>query len=292
MKEKMISSKKIISGAIVLLTAVNIVLWSEVMRRANIPDLSVTFFDVGQGDAEFIEAKDGTQILIDGGPNNKILSLLTSRMPWHDRSIDAVIITHPHADHITGLIDVFERYDVDMIFESGASYHTAESIELERLIEAEGAERIVVDGPLAFQFFDGARIQFLSPRESFEGKDIKKIHDAMLVSQLIYQGRKILFMGDAEKNIEHSLGAEGVLNDVDILKVGHHGSKTSTTGNFLRIIQPEYAVISVGKNRYGHPHQDVLSRLNAFHAKILRTDIKGTITLALRRGTMTWQQEK
>ena len=257
------------------------------------PELQVYFFDVGQGDSIFIEAKDGTQILIDGGPTNKILPLLGGVMPFYDHSLDAVILTHPHADHVSGLIEVLKRYNVGEVIESGADYNTAEAKEFEALVSEKHIKKIIIDKPIKLVFFKNAELNFLFPDKSFEGQILKNVHDSALVSELDFDGKKVLFMADAEKNLERYLIQKGVLGDVDVLKAGHHGSKTSSNDFFLEIIKPEYAVISVGaRNRYGHPHQDVLNRLAFAGAQIFRTDINGTVILSINGGRMTLQKEK
>lgn len=257
------------------------------------PELQVYFFDVGQGDSIFIEAKDGTQILIDGGPTNKILPLLGGVMPFYDHSIDAVILTHPHADHVSGLIEVLKRYSVGSVIESGASYNTAEAKEFENLVSEKHIKKIIINKPTKLSFFKNAALNFLFPDKSFDGRILKNVHDSALVSELDFEGKKILFMADAEKNLERYLIQKGVLGDVDVLKIGHHGSKTSSNDFFLKVVKSEYAVISVGsRNRYGHPPQDVLSRLATAGAKIFRTDINGTIKLNINNGVLELFPEK
>src|SRR3989344_7098397 len=167
---------------------------------ANKPDLAVSFFDVGQGDSIFIEAKDGAQILIDGGSPNRILPLLGGKMAYFDRFIDVVVLTHPHADHVSGLIEVLEKYRVGMIIESGVEYHTAEAKIFENLVKEENIKSVIIDRPVDLNFYDGAVLRFIYPEESFVGKTLQNVHDAALVAELDFDGKKILFMSDAEKN--------------------------------------------------------------------------------------------
>ncbi|MDP3935094.1 MAG: hypothetical protein Q8Q46_02690, partial [Candidatus Giovannonibacteria bacterium] len=154
-------------------------------------------------------------------------------------------------------------------------------------------KKIIIDKPVKLVFFKTAALNFLFPDKSFEGQTLKNVHDSALVSELDFEGKKILLMADAEKNLERYLIQKGVLGDTDVLKAGHHGSKTSSNDFFLKAVKPEYAVISVGdRNRYGHPHPDVLSRLESIGAQIFRTDINGTIILNINNGRLTLQKEK
>ncbi|MDP3934898.1 MAG: MBL fold metallo-hydrolase, partial [Candidatus Giovannonibacteria bacterium] len=135
---------KILSGGLLFLAALMMLAGLYIWSLKNKPELQVYFFDVGQGDSIFIEAKDGTQILIDGGPTNKILPLLGGVMPFYDHSIDAVVSTHPHADHVSGLIDVLKKYSVGEVIESGASYSTAEAKEFENLVSEKHIKKIII----------------------------------------------------------------------------------------------------------------------------------------------------
>jgi len=284
---------QILSGGLLFLASLMMLTGLYFWNLEHKPELQVYFFDVGQGDSIFIEAKDGTQILIDGGPTNKILPLLGGVMPFYDRSIDAVILTHPHADHVSGLIEVLKRYSVGKVIESGADYNTAEAKEFENLVSQKHIKKIIIDKPIKLVFFKNAELNFLFPDKSFEGQILKNVHDSALVSELDFEGKKILFVADAEKKLEQYLIQKGVLEDVDVLKAGHHGSKTSSNDFFLKIIKPEYAVISVGaKNRYGHPHQQTLSNLAAVSTQIFRTDLGGTIILQINNGELSLQKEK
>lgn len=273
-----------------LLVVFAFLFWQAAFDYFQKPELEVSFFDVGQGDAIFIESKDGTQILIDGGQPNKILPNLGGTMPFFDRFIDIVVLTHPHADHVSGLLEVLERYKVGMVVESGVDYHTAEAKIFRELVKEKGIKSIVVDHSTKLNFENGAVLRFIYPEESFEGMVLKNVHDSALVGELDFEGRKILLMSDAEKNVEKRLVAEGKAGDVDVLKIGHHGSKTSSNDFFLAVVKPEYVVISAGaRNRYGHPAQEVLSRLAAAGAQIFRTDLDGTIILEIRGGELVWK---
>ncbi len=287
-----IYSQQIIWGAVTLLISINFLIWSDVFGRRNQADIEVSFFDVGQGDSIFLKSKDGADILIDGGPNNKVISLLARSLPFYDRSIDVVLLTHPHSDHVTGLIDVLKQYHVGMVLESGADYNTPEAKEFERIIKEKNIKRVVIDRPASLSFSDGALLKILLPGESFENKILKNVHDSMVVSELDYENKKILFMGDAEKKLEQKLISEDKIGNTDILKIGHHGSKTSSTQNFIDVVRPKYAIISVGRNKFGHPNQEVLSRLLNFGVKTFRTDMSGTIRAKITNGVLTLKSEK
>ncbi|MEK7082486.1 MAG: ComEC/Rec2 family competence protein [Patescibacteria group bacterium] len=251
-------------------------------------NLNVSFFDVGQGDTIFIESPDRTQILIDGGPGNAILAKLGRAMPFWDRSLDLVILTHAHADHVSGLVEVLKRYRVDRILESGEAYGTPEYAEWRRLAQEKNIPVTVAHAGQEIRA--GALvIAVLSPFENKSGVSLKNPHDANVSTKLIYGGTSALLMGDAEKMIEYRLvyeRSESLRSDV--LKVGHHGSKTSSSQEFLAAVSPKIAIIQAGrKNRYGHPTQEVLDRISAAGAAIFRTDLDGDIALA-SNGIQYW----
>lgn len=262
-------------------------LWSIVFRlqaRENI--LTVAFLDVGQGDAIFLQSPSGNQMLIDGGPNKKVLSELGDIMPFHDRSIDVVILTHPHEDHVGGLIDVLTRYDVGMIIESDAIADSGVYREWERVRTQEGAqiipavrgERIILD--------DGIWFDIVHPFENNVATDDP--HARMIVGKLTYGNTCFIFTGDAERNIEFKLLNDDI--DCEVLKVGHHGSKTSTSDAFLKAVSPLIAVISAGEsNKYGHPHEVIMNKLKQIDVDIFGTFHEGRIIL-FSDGKSIWRK--
>ena len=259
--------------ALALLAATVAVIWYAVFHFESRQNLVVTFFDIGQGDAILIEAPNGNQILIDGGPGDRILAKLGGTLPFWDRSLDLVILTHPHADHVTGLVDVLERYDVGMVLETGVNHSIPEYAEWRELLKEKDVKVITAKSGQRVQFSESARLDILTPFENFAGASRPNVHDAMLVSRLAHGSTTVLLMGDAEKSLEYRLLYSGDDLDADILKVGHHGSKTSSTVEFLAAVSPDYAVIQLGRNnRYGHPHTEVIERLLAAGIKIFRTD--------------------
>lgn len=289
--------EKLIFSAVLVFISLNLLVWSSVFNNLKKPDIEIYFFDVGQGDSHLIETKDGTQILIDGGPPNKILNNLSQVLGFNDRHIDAIIVSHPHADHISGLIEVLKNYEVDFVFESGVNYFTPEAEGFRKLVlekEKIGVlKKIIVGRPMQLNFFEGAKLRFLYPDKSFEGKTLKQVHDSMVVAEFSYKNRKILFAGDMEKDTEEYLIKNGRIVDVDILKVGHQGSKTSSSQKFLNVAKPEYSVVPVGKNKYGHPTEDVLLRLASIGSQIFRTDRDGTIKFEIDSlGNLRFSQKK
>lgn len=236
-------------------------------------------FDVGQGDALFIAAPNGNQVLIDGGPDNSVVSRLAQVMPFWDRSLDLVILTHPHADHISGLIEVLKRYDVGAVLESGVNHSIPEYAEWHKILEENKIKVALASAGEEIKLGAGAELQVLTPKKSFVGASPKNIHEAMVVLELRYGSSVALLMGDAEVKLERELvSLPSNKLAAQILKIGHHGSKTSTSEIFLKAVNPRWAVISVGRrNRYGHPVQEVLDRMVGLGIKIYRTDQDGDI---------------
>src|SRR3989344_5975110 len=242
--------------------------------------LKVYFFDIGQGDSIFIETPSGGQILVDGGPDNIILQKLGEVMPFYDKDIDAVIVSHPHADHLVGLIDVLERYDVKNIIEAKENYNSTEFRVWRDAVVKEGAQDVEAISGKVIDFGDGAILTIFHPFESVAGTETKTPHDDDVVAMLRYGEFEVMLTGDMEAKVERRLIMRDYDLDVDVLKVGHHGSKTSSSEEFLSAVSPEVAVIQVGaKNRYGHPTQETLKRLEDYDIKYYRNDLNGDIKL-------------
>ena len=272
------SKIKIVFIFIGLLFFSNVFAWQIIFSLSGQQYSKVDFFDVGQGDAIFIETPSKKQILIDGGPDSQILEKLGEEMSFYDRTIDLIILTHPEKDHLFGLIEVLKRYKIKNILWTGVVRDTAEWEEWNKLIKEENAnikiakagDRIILENPSIF--FD-----VLNPIENEDGKEIEDSNDTSIILSLTIEKNKFLFTGDVSFKIEKQLLEENI--DSDVLKVAHHGSRTSTSEQFLEKVSPLIAVISVGKNNYGHPTEELLARLDNFSIEVLRTDKNGDIKI-------------
>lgn len=246
-------------------------------------DAKIVFLDVGQGDAIYIEAPNGNQMLVDGGANNAVLRELSKVMPWFDRSLDVVVATHPDADHIGGLVDVFTRYKVARFIDNGVVNDTAPYDALESAVAKERVERHVARKGMVIDLGSGMAARVLFPTRSMEGAET---NTGSIVMRLTVGEWSTLLTGDAPSAIEEYLvSTSKELLDVDVLKLGHHGSKTSTAESFVAAASPAVAIISAGKdNRYGHPHRDVLKTLNTLRVPYRSTAEEGRISFVLKEG--------
>ena len=249
--------------------------------------LKIIFLNVGQGDAILIrtpvlaEAPAGKlerrNVLIDGGPDKSIIYKLDRYLPFYERKIDLMILTHPDPDHLNGLVETLKRYRVEKVFYNGVEDRDLSYKEFLREIEEKRIEREIVWRGKIFEFGSG-KIEILFPFENLSGKSFKNDNEASIVFKLIYGKTSILFTGDATKKVEEQLIKHNLDLKADILKVSHHGSKTATSLEFLEKVKPKYAIISVGKNnKFGHPSLRVLKNLEKIGAKVLRTDQMGDI---------------
>jgi len=257
----------------------NLIAWLVVFDLAKAQFLEVNFFDVGQGDTVFIETPQRHRILIDGGPGSIILEKLSKEMSFWDRTIDLIILTHPEADHLSGLNEVLKRYKVENILWTGVVRDTAEYKEWLKLIN-EGKAKIFLAKTGQKISTRNILVELLFPFENLEGEEFKDSNNTSIVGKLVFGDISFLFTGDIYKEVEKELIDRGVDVDSDILKISHHGSKTSTSEEFLKEVSPEIAVISVGKNNsYKHPHQEVLEVLEKYGINVLRTDEQGDIKI-------------
>lgn len=242
--------------------------------------LKVYFLDVGQGDAMFIESPNGNQVLIDGGPDNQVLSELGKIMPFYDHDIDLIALSHPQEDHAAGLIEVLKKYDVKNILWAEGEYNSPIFGAWQDAVKSENANEIDAIVGKMIDLGSGATITVIYPNDSSIGKFVKNPNDNSVSLMLEYKGNRFLFTGDDEKPIENKLIGERADISADVLKVAHHGSNTSTTENFLSEVKPQVAIIEVGaKNTYGHPRKEVLDRLEKNGIKYYRTDIDGTVKI-------------
>lgn len=343
------------------------------------PPLTVYFYDIGQGDAIHIRTSEGFDVLIDGGPTGRVAEKLGRTLPFWDHTIELMVLTHPHADHLVGFIEILKQFKVEKVLATGVVHTTDEYLmwldEIKRqgikMETARAGQRWVLGRPAApvhaktavdcpseaitacarprssasaevsaeadtvlaspAQHFcceppppddladdsallggeeeEKAVLEILWPKESYEGKRVVEKSEAdgglnatSIVSKLTYGKTSFLFTGDMEEGVETQLLEEYNANiriscqstntnsqfvdlnkicrfalQADVLKVGHHGSKTSTSKEFLEVVQPKYAVIQVGKNRYGHPAFATLWRLKQAGVEILRNDTDGDV---------------
>lgn len=239
--------------------------------------------DVGQGDALFIESPTGTQILVDGGPPKKVLNQLSQVMSPFDRSIDAFIISNPDADHISGFLDVLKIYKVDKIFEPGTLTDSKVYQNLKNEIKKNNIPVILAKKGMKLSLGSEVFIDILFPDRNVSAWST---NDGSIVAKLSYGNTSIMLTGDATIKTEKIILSENSKTQLHstILKVGHHGSRTSTSPEFVKAVSPTYAFISDGKdNKYGHPHQETLDTLSLFGVKFFRTDLLGAIIMKCAR---------
>lgn len=278
-----------IAGAALLL-----VLASSVVTARPDGSVHVVVLDVGQGDSILLEGDRGGRILVDGGPDpNVLMADLDRYIPTWDRRLDVIVLTHPHDDHVAGLVAVVERYQVGRAFESGwpadtpayrawTSALSARGLRPERLSTGETLR--LDDATLDVLWPDDGRVRpsYLDPNATAN----RKANDSSVVLLGQYEGRRFLLTGDAEEDVDAILLSRG-LPAVDMLKVAHHGSATASSDALLAAAEPGVSVVSVGANNtYGHPNGATMSRLRAHSSRVYRTDQDGTVETTLDRTTV------
>lgn len=290
-------------------------------------NLKIVMCDVGQGDA-FLIIKNDWQMLIDGGPNeSNILNCLRDHLPAMDEKIEVVVATHADADHITGLTAVFMQYHVDSLLMSNRSNKETTVFkafqEIVQMKIQNGLVLIQPEGQALIQPFENLSIGVLHPQTAQGLKNvlygqftvesprhtehilqdierylrdinlnvIKDENDLSIVLLFKYHQVTALFTGDISEEIELAMVKHNLIEKIDILKISHHGSKTSTSPLFLNLTQPEWSLLSVGKkNRFGHPHSAVINRVEEVSSYVLRTDLSGSVVLA-SDGVNIWQEK-
>jgi competence protein ComEC len=255
----------------------NFFAWQEVFHLCENNNLKVSFLNVGQGDSAFIVTPQNHQILIDGGPDSTVVGKIAKQMPFWDRSLDLIILSHPEKDHMQGLLDILKRYKADYIVWSGIKKQDAEYLEwLKVLVKQKnsGAKIITAEQGQEIKVGDLV-IDILNPKENLFGRDAgASSNDTSVIAKLVYGKNSFLFTGDIDAKAEEDLCKASPYTSLksDVLKVAHHGSKFSSSDIFLQAVSPKFAVIEVGKNTFGHPTPEAISRLQNSGAQIFRTD--------------------
>jgi len=295
--------RKAINLLFVLLFFLSFFIWSEVARTPlDNETVRLFFLDVGQGDAILIEKGD-YQILIDGGPGDEILSELGAIMPISDRKIETVILTHPHADHLTGINLILDRYEVDKFYHSGTSYNSNAYEELTVKLLDKNIDSFIPEIGEMFVPYENAEMIFLWPGAQYLGATLQNANNSSVVSRFCYFDQCVLLTGDIEVDEQKKMfdyyfsnsadndssqlvasndnyssieSKKSAIIKSDILKIPHHGSSNGTNALLLQKVDPKTVIIQVGaENKFGHPHNQVVELLK--NIEIYRTDRDGRI---------------
>ena len=272
-------------SALVIITALILLLANIKLFRE--PVFQIIFFNVGQGDSALIRFADGEKMLVDCGPDKTAVGKLGEYLPFYDRTIDYLLITHPDLDHYGGCMDVLKRYRVKNIITNGDTKPDDSYYQIwDKYNRAENANEIIINNPIT-TVIAGASLKYLSPDADFNLGTASGGNNNSIVFLFKYNTTTILFTGDMETILEKeminkncsssSLTCEQL--DADYLKVGHHGSDSSSDEKFLDFVSPKYAIISVGKNSFGHPSLRTIRKLERVGAIIWRTDEKNDIII-------------
>ena len=252
-----------------------VVVW---LALRGLPDgrLHVYFLDVGQGDAILVQAPDGRQILVDGGPSpTALLNELGDVLPFWDRSLDLVVLTHPDGDHITGLIPLLDHYRVGQVLDVRQSESVPEAAPWLEVLAALGVSRTLAQRGMRLPVGD-LSVTVLHPGSTQLTGTASDDNNNAVVLRLDYGQTSLILTGDAESEAEADMIAAGLPLHADVLKVGHHGSNGASSPAFIAAVAPRLVVIPVGAdNKFGHPHPAVLERLKG--VEVLRTDQNGRI---------------
>ncbi len=278
----------ILAGLLVIAGVLLFLLWQDSDY------LEVHFLDVGQGDAILIQTPSDYTVLIDGGPDASVASKVGRVLPFYDNIIELMVLTHAHADHVAGLVEVLKRYEVRHVLYAGVQHEAAEFRAWHELIIEQAIPVTIAHGGQRF-VFEQAALSVLYPLADISEQEFDDLNDSSVVTKLTYGSTSYLFMGDASIGIEEELfqhqHASTVQLKSDVVKVGHHGSRYSSSLEFLQAVAPRFAVIQSGEgNHFGHPHRQVVKRLHGLGIVTLRNDELGTITLK-SDGSEVWLEE-
>ncbi len=264
-----------------VLVGSNLVVWVSAASNRK-KDLVVKVYDVGQGDSIFIRTPDNYKILVDGGPNNKVVDYLNKDLGLNDRSIDLIVSTHPQADHMTGLIETLKKFQVKKVIASNVTNSTAQFKLWNDTLSNNHLKLDYVYAGESITLSDQVTLQILWP--SSPNPKVTNLNDAAVVIKLSYGSFDMLLTADADMNSQPYTTST---NHIEVLKVPHHGSRTALREDFLKQLSPDASVISVGAhNTYGHPNADLVTLLSRNTKKIYRTDQNGTVEF-VSNGT-TW----
>ncbi|MGU8749845.1 ComEC/Rec2 family competence protein [Clostridium perfringens] len=273
-KKKIISS---IIGIIVVLLAgyfgIDLTQDSKVPKDSK---LMISYMDVGQGDAAYIKV-NGNDILIDAGPRSNSKELLEQLKAKNIDDFELVIATHPHEDHIGGMVDVFKEYEVKAFYSPKITHTTKTYENLVKAVKDEGLKTKELKGGMVIDLGEGAKFEVFTPQKS----EYEELNDYSPIMKLSFGDTSYLFTGDAEKLAEEEALAKYKTSlDSDVIKFGHHGSSSSSSNAFIEAISPKYGIISCAKdNKYGHPHRETLDIIKKYNIKTFRTDTDGEIIL-------------
>ena len=273
-KKKIISS---IIGIIVVLLAgyfgIDLTQDSKVPKDSK---LMISYMDVGQGDAAYIKV-NGNDILIDAGPWSNSKELLEQLKAKNIDDFELVIVTHPHEDHIGGMVDVFKEYEVKAFYSPKITHTTKTYENLVKAVKDEGLKTKELKGGMVIDLGEGAKFEVFTPQKS----EYEELNDYSPIMKLSFGDTSYLFTGDAEKLAEEEALAKYKTSlDSDVIKFGHHGSSSSSSNAFIEAVSPKYGIISCAKdNKYGHPHRETLDIIKKYNIKTFRTDTDGEIIL-------------
>jgi len=240
------------------------------------PVFTVSFLDVGQGDSILIESPRGNRVLVDGGKPGSILRPLAKALPLFVHDIDVVIATHPDNDHVGGLPEVFNRYAVHSFIEPGSTGESSAYKELERFVKDASIPRFLARRGMVVDMGDGVQLDILFP-----DRDVSFLESntSSIILRASYGSTSVMLSGDSPQVVERDMvRVYGDKLSSTVLKLGHHGSRTSSDESFVRAVNPQYAIVSAGEgNSYGHPHKEIMDLFSGLGISILETAKQGTI---------------
>lgn len=256
--------------------------------KFNDSKLHIIFCNVGQGDGILIRSPNGLDIVVDAGPDDRILSCLSRHMPFWDRKIELMLLSHPHADHMTGMVPILNSYKVSAFATEKISNTTVIYEKLAKVLQDKNIKTQYIYAGDSFQIPDGLSFKILGPSEEFtkrtspNGKIGESKEFASLISLVSFGDFDSILTGDSQiEGLKEALA--DTFGPIEVFQVPHHGSKYGTDLEILEILKPKLAVISVGKNNYGHPTKFILDLLSEFNIKTLRTDQHGDIEIIVEK---------
>lgn len=269
-------STKIILGSLLV---VLISIWAAIVRAPD-RNLHLTALDVGQGDAMLIQTPNRQNVLIDGGPDNTVVEKISNQLPFYDRKLSAVILSHPHADHLFGLIEVLKRYQVEKVYLTGVVHTSNEYLTFLNIIKEKNipSQNLKLGDQLDF---GEVELKTLWPVNDLSGQSSDNLNNSSLVLELTYRKFNALLLGDLEQDDQEAMIKEVGIGNVDVIKISHHGSSNGLNMSLLNRTQPKLTIISVGAdNKYGHPAFSTVTELTSRDITVKRTDRDGDVKVS------------